>query len=130
MLSLLIASTISFVLINLVVINCETVPKVDCLYKWLNRQLCTSTSTSRTNAKEGKNRLSCSSPQMSFGIRDLQMAIESLKQFRKYSLSPYHERFSFPLLKGTYFTYRKIDVLRVVAIAKAVSKNPRYCDIG
>ncbi|MFY9796997.1 MAG: hypothetical protein WAK17_16440 [Candidatus Nitrosopolaris sp.] len=65
---------------------------------------------------------------MSFG--DLQMAIESLKQFRKYSLSPYHERFSFPLLRGTYFTYRKIDVLRVAAIAKAVSKNPRYCEIG
>jgi hypothetical protein len=68
---------------------------------------------------------------MSFGSRtDLQMAIESLMQFRKYSLSPYHERFSFPLLRGTYFTYRKIDVLRVLAIAKAVSKNPRYCDIG
>jgi hypothetical protein len=67
---------------------------------------------------------------MSFGIRDLQMAIESLKQFRRYSVSPYHERFIFPLLRGTYFTYRKIDVLRVVAIAKAVSNNPRYCDIG
>jgi hypothetical protein len=67
---------------------------------------------------------------MSFGKRDLQMAIESLKQFRKCSLSPHHERFSFPLLRGTYFIYRKIDVLRVVAISKAVSKNPRYCDIG
>jgi SAM-dependent methyltransferase len=67
---------------------------------------------------------------MSFEIRDLQMAIESLKQFRRYSVSPHHERFSFPLLRGTYFTYRKIDVLRVVAIAKAVSNNPRYCDVG
>lgn len=26
--------------------------------------------------------------------------------------------------------YRKIDVLRIVEIAKAVSNNPRYCDIG
>ncbi len=67
---------------------------------------------------------------MSLGKGDLQMAVESLRQFRKCSHSPYHERFSFPLLRGTYFIYRKIDVLRVVAIAKAVSKNPRYCDIG
>ena len=67
---------------------------------------------------------------MPFKTIDLQMATESLKQFRRYSVSPHHERFSFPLLRGTYFTYRKIDVLRVVAIAKAVSNCPVYCDIG
>ena len=67
---------------------------------------------------------------MPFKTRDLQMATESLRQFRRYSLSPHHERFSFPLLRGTYFTYRKVDVLRVVAIAKAVSNCPGYCDIG
>lgn len=67
---------------------------------------------------------------MPFKTRDLQMAAEALRQFRRYSVSPHHERFSFPLLRGTYFTYRKIDVLRVVAIAKAVSNSPGYCDIG
>lgn len=67
---------------------------------------------------------------MPFTTRDLQVAMESLRQFRRYSVSPHHERFSFPLLRGTYFTYRKIDVLRVAAIAKAVSNRPLYCDIG
>ncbi|HET7147399.1 MAG TPA: hypothetical protein VFI73_02765 [Candidatus Nitrosopolaris sp.] len=67
---------------------------------------------------------------MPFNTIDLQMAADSLRHFREYAVSPHHERFSFPLLRGTYFTYRKIDVLRVVAIARAVSNSPRYCDIG
>ncbi|VFJ13775.1 class I SAM-dependent methyltransferase [Candidatus Nitrosocosmicus franklandus] len=63
-------------------------------------------------------------------FEDLSFAYEALKQFRKYSFSVHHERFIFPFLCGSYFTYRKIDVKRVVSIAKSVSKDPSYLDIG
>jgi SAM-dependent methyltransferase len=63
-------------------------------------------------------------------IEDLSFACEALKQFRKYSFSLHHERFIFPFLCGSYFTYRKIDVERIVSIAKTVSKDPSYLDIG
>ena len=53
-----------------------------------------------------------------------------LKKFREYSVSRSHERFIFPYLCGTYFTYRKIDVMRVVAIAKSISSHPKYLDVG
>ena len=66
----------------------------------------------------------------SFTIQDLVNARVSLKQFRKYSVSPYHERYSFPFLLGSYFAYRKIDVLRVIQIAKAISNEPKYVDVG
>ena len=67
---------------------------------------------------------------VSHNIKDLLKARMSLEQFRRQSTSPYHERYSFPFLRGTYFAYRKIDVLRLVSIAKAVSNNPRYLDVG
>src|ERR671932_1678643 len=66
----------------------------------------------------------------SFSLQDLVNARKSLELFRKYSVSPYHERYSFPFLLGTYFTYRQIDVLRVVSIAKAISDEPKYVDVG
>ena len=31
---------------------------------------------------------------------------------------------------GSYFTYRKIDVLRITQIAKAISDDPKYVDVG
>ena len=67
---------------------------------------------------------------MPFTTDDVQKAIASLKTFRQYAVSPYHERFSFPFLCGTYFAYRKIDVVRIAAIAKAISSNPTYLDVG
>ena len=67
---------------------------------------------------------------MPFKTEDIQKAMASLKTFRQYAVSPYHERFSFPFLCGTYFIYRKIDVVRIVSIAKAISSNPRYLDVG
>lgn len=67
---------------------------------------------------------------MAHKVRDLEIAIEALKKFRKYSISPLHERYIFPLLSGTYFCYRKLDVSRVAAIAKALSNKPKYCDVG
>ena len=69
---------------------------------------------------------------MPFKTADLQKAMTSLEQFKTYTMSPHHERYSFPLLRGTYFTYRKFDVLRLISISKAVAKNgkPRYLDVG
>jgi hypothetical protein len=66
----------------------------------------------------------------SFDIQDLLKARISLEQFRIYSVSSHHERYSFPFLLGTYFAYRRIDVLRVVSIAKAISNDPKYVDVG
>ena len=69
---------------------------------------------------------------MPFKTVDLQKAMISLEQFKTYTMSPHHERYSFPFLRGTYFTYRKVDVLRLISISKAVAKNgkPRYLDVG
>ena len=66
----------------------------------------------------------------SFSTRDLLKAKISLEQFRTFSASPYHERYIFPFLRGTYFAYRKIDVLRLISIAKAISNKPTYLDVG
>jgi SAM-dependent methyltransferase len=69
---------------------------------------------------------------MPFKTADLQNAMTALEQFKTYTMSPHHERYSFPLLRGTYFTYRKVDVLRLISISKAIAKNgkPRYLDVG
>ena len=67
---------------------------------------------------------------MPFRIEDLQKALMALNTFRQYAASPHHERYSFPLLCGSYFAYRKVDVIRIVQIAKAISNNPRYLDVG
>ena len=67
---------------------------------------------------------------MPFRIEDLQKALMALNTFRQYAVSPHHERYSFPLLCGSYFAYRKVDVIRIVQIAKAISNNPRYLDVG
>jgi hypothetical protein len=66
----------------------------------------------------------------SFNIQELIKARNSLEHFRTYSVSPYHERYSFPFLLGTYFAYRKIDVLRIASISKAISDDPKYVDVG
>lgn len=69
---------------------------------------------------------------MAFKTADLRKAMISLEQFKTYAISPHHERYSFPFIRGTYFTYRKIDVLRLFSISKTVAKNgkPRYLDVG
>jgi hypothetical protein len=43
---------------------------------------------------------------------------------------PHHLRYVFPFFKGSYFAYRKVDVLRIVEIAKEISDNPKYLDVG
>jgi hypothetical protein len=71
---------------------------------------------------------------MPFLIDDILSAQRELDKFRstfhKHMNSGDHERFIFPFLCGSYFTYRKIDVERIASIAKTVSKDPSYLDIG
>ncbi len=63
-------------------------------------------------------------------IEDINKAMMALIEFRKHMISPNHERFIFPFFCGFYFTYRKIDIIRIFTIAKALSKNPTYLDVG
>jgi SAM-dependent methyltransferase len=65
-----------------------------------------------------------------YSTQKLYKAYNELMKFKKISVSPFHERFIFPYICGTYFGYRKVDVLRVVAIAKSISQNPKYLDVG
>ncbi len=67
---------------------------------------------------------------MPFETDDIQNAMTALNTFRRHAISHYHERYSFPFLCGSYFVYRKIDVIRIALIAKAISSNPRYLDVG
>lgn len=63
-------------------------------------------------------------------LDDMQKAWAALAPFRERAVSPHHERYSFPFLRGSYFAYRKIDVRRVEAIAKSQSAEPSYLDVG
>lgn len=63
-------------------------------------------------------------------LQDMKNAWAALAQFRARAASPHHERYSFPFLCGSYFAYRKIDVMRVAAVARSVSDSPSYLDIG
>jgi SAM-dependent methyltransferase len=63
-------------------------------------------------------------------INDINKALDALIKFRRYATSPHHERFIFPFLCGSYFTYRKIDVIRIFEISKTLSKDPTYLDVG
>jgi len=65
-----------------------------------------------------------------YSTRKLFEAYKELKKFRSFSVSPLHERYIFPYICGTYFGYRKVDVLRVAAIAKSISPKPKYLDVG
>ena len=71
---------------------------------------------------------------MPFLIDDIISAQKELNKFRStlhtHKDSDDHERFIFPFLCGSYFTYRKIDVERIASIAKSVSNDPSYLDIG
>jgi hypothetical protein len=65
-----------------------------------------------------------------FNIEDLRKARQALVMFSSAALSPHHERYSFPFFSGSYFAYRKVDVLRIAAIAGAISSRPSYLDVG
>jgi len=69
---------------------------------------------------------------MPFNTTDLRNALAALQKFKITASSPHHARYIFPFFCGTYFAYRKVDVMRVVAIARAASGNtrPSYLDVG
>jgi SAM-dependent methyltransferase len=67
---------------------------------------------------------------MPFQIDELRGAYSKYHEFRKNCKFSFHERFIFPYICGTYFGYRKVDVLRVAAIAKSISPKPKYLDVG
>ena len=71
---------------------------------------------------------------MPFLIDDINYAQKELNTFRSRTFDikdrSIHERFIFPFLCGSYFTYRKVDVERITSIAKAISKDPTYLDVG
>ncbi len=67
---------------------------------------------------------------MPFSLDDLQKAKQAYRQFLEKGPPEHHARYIFPFFAGSYFTYRKVDVLRVVAIARAISDDPGYLDIG
>jgi len=67
---------------------------------------------------------------MPFRTDDLQTAYLAYKQFNDHNPPAHHERYIFPFFAGSYFTYRKVDVMRVIAIANSISPNPNYIDIG
>ncbi len=66
---------------------------------------------------------------MTFSILEVINANQELNKFRLNN-NINHERFIFPFLCGSYFTYRKIDVIRIFAIAKTISDNPTFLDVG
>src|ERR671917_89656 len=67
---------------------------------------------------------------MPFNIEDLRKAQHELAKFIENAQSPNHARYIFPFFKGSYFAYRKVDVLRIVEIANEISNNPTYLDVG
>ena len=71
---------------------------------------------------------------MPFLIDDINYAQKELNTFRSKTSGikdgRIHERFIFPFLCGSYFTYRRVDVERITSVAKAISKDPTYLDVG
>jgi SAM-dependent methyltransferase len=63
-------------------------------------------------------------------INDLQYAYSQFRKFVSQNQIPNHERYIFPFFAGTYFTYRKVDVIRLISIAKSISCTPTYVDVG
>jgi hypothetical protein len=67
---------------------------------------------------------------MPFAIHELHDAYKAYRQFLDCNPPPDHARYIFPFFRGSYFAYRKVDVFRISEIAKAISANPIYVDVG
>src|SRR5919201_3361110 len=67
---------------------------------------------------------------MPFEIQELQSACKAYQQFLARKPPAHHARYIFPFFTGSYFAYRKVDVQRVAAIARSVSENPGYVEVG
>lgn len=67
---------------------------------------------------------------MPFAIQELQNAYKAYQEFLVRKPPAHHARYIFPFFTGSYFTYRKLDVERVAAIAMSISNSPTYVDVG
>lgn len=67
---------------------------------------------------------------MPFTLDDLKKAQQAYRQFLERGPPEHHARYIFPFFAGSYFCYRKVDVRRVVAVAKAANSDPSYLDVG
>jgi hypothetical protein len=67
---------------------------------------------------------------MPFATQELQSAYEAYRRFLNCNPPQHHARYIFPFFTGSYFTYRRVDVVRVITSARAISDNPCYVDIG
>jgi hypothetical protein len=67
---------------------------------------------------------------MPFKINELHDAYKRYTEFISSNNRPHHERYIFPFFAGTYFTYRSVDVARLVSVAKSISSMPTFVDIG
>ena len=67
---------------------------------------------------------------MPFRIEELQDAYMRYTKFISSSNRPYHERYIFPFFAGTYFAYRRVDIFRLVSVAKSISSKPTFVDVG
>jgi hypothetical protein len=67
---------------------------------------------------------------MPFSLDDLKKAQQAYMQFLSKGPPEHHARYIFPFFAGSYFGYRKVDVLRVAAVAKAANNDPSYLDVG
>lgn len=65
-----------------------------------------------------------------FKLQELRQAHDAYQEFLNRKPAAHHARYIFPFFVGSYFAYRKVDVRRVVAVAKAVDDNPSYLDVG
>lgn len=67
---------------------------------------------------------------MPFKLGDLRQAYSAYQEFLGKNPPAHHARYIFPFFTGSYFAYRRVDVRRVVSVARAVNENPSYTDIG
>ena len=67
---------------------------------------------------------------MPFKMGELQKAHIAYKQFKAHNPQSYHQRYIFPFFAGSYFTYRKVDVIRIVTISNSISTPPKFINIG
>lgn len=67
---------------------------------------------------------------MPFALQQLHEAYKAYRQFLDSGSPAHHARYVFPFFSGSYFAYRKVDAARVSAIAKSLSPQPSYVDVG
>jgi hypothetical protein len=65
-----------------------------------------------------------------FALQQLHEAYKAYRQFLDSGSPTHHARYVFPFFSGSYFAYRKVDAARVSAIAKSLSPQPSYVDVG